>query len=130
MRSGAPQTLSGQFAAFQVVGLFGFAAHYGTLIGLAEGLRADPVLASALGFVAGGLTNYVLNYRFTFGSSKSHVRAMPQFFAVALVGLVLNTTLMALFVKGLEAHYLLSQLVTTALLTLWHFGANRLWTFR
>ena len=122
--------LGSQFAAFLVVGLFGFAAHYGTLILLAEGARLDPVLASATGFVAGGLTNYIMNYRFTFRSDKRHVQALPQFALVALVGLVLNTLFMTVLVKGLGAHYVASQIATTALLTLWHFGANRIWTFR
>ena len=122
--------LGAQFAAFLLVGLFGFAAHYGTLILLAEGAGLDPVLASATGFVAGGLTNYVLNYRFTFRSGKRHTKALPQFFLVALVGLGFNTLLMMLLVRGLDLHYVVSQLATTAVLTLWHFGANRFWTFR
>ena len=122
--------LGTQFLNFALVGVFGAVAHYGTLIALTEGLRVDPVLASACGFVAGGLTNYALNYRFTFRSEKAHAAALPQFFAVALVGLVLNTALMALLVNGLAVHYLPAQIATTILLTLWHFGANRFWTFR
>ena len=130
MSSADAMRLPNQFAAFLIVGLFGFAAHYGTLIGLTEGLAVDAVLASATGFVAGGFTNYALNYRFTFRSRKRHAQALPQFFLIALVGLGLNTALMTLFVKVLGTHYILGQIVTTALLTLWHFGANRLWTFR
>jgi putative flippase GtrA len=124
------RALATQFTSFALVGVFGAIAHYGTLIALAEGAGADPVLASACGFVAGGLTNYVLNYRFTFRSGKQHSRALPQFFAVALVGLAFNTGLMALFVNVAGVHYLPAQIGTTGLLTLWHFGANRFWTFR
>ena len=130
MSQTASMPLSSQFAVFVLVGVFGFVAHYGTLIGLTEGTGMDPVLASGLGFVAGGLTNYVLNYRFTFRSTKRHRQALPQFFLIALVGLGLNTALMALLVKGLASNYVAAQIATTALLTLWHFGANRLWTFR
>ena len=130
MTAGHPGSLTGQFGAFLFVGLFAFVAHYATLIVLAELLRTDTVLASAIGFVAGGITSYGLNYRFTFRSTKRHAAALPQFFLVALVGLALNTALMALLVKLLGLHYAVGQLITTGVLTLWHFGANRLWTFR
>jgi putative flippase GtrA len=122
--------LTVQFLAFCLVGVVGALAHYGTLILLVEALRLDPVAASAFGFVAGGLTNYALNRRYTFRATTAHVRAMPRFFAVAGAGLGLNIALMALLVKVMGLHYLPSQIATTAMLTLWHFGANRFWTFR
>lgn len=119
-----------EFGLFVVVGLVAAVGHYGTLVALAGGLRADPVLASALGFLVGGLISYVLNYHLTFRATRNHAAAVPMFFAVAGVGFLLNGAAMTLLTKLVGLHYLAAQVLTTALLLLWHFAANRLWTFR
>jgi putative flippase GtrA len=119
-----------EFALFVVVGVVAAIGHYGTLIALASGLRADPVLSSALGFLVGGLISYVLNYHVTFRATRDHAAALPMFFTVAGVGFVLNGAAMALLTKAVGLHYLPAQILTTGLLLVWHFLANRLWTFR
>lgn len=119
-----------EFGLFVVVGLIAAVGHYGTLIALAGGFSADPVLASALGFVVGGLISYVLNYHLTFRATRHHAVALPMFFAVAGIGFLLNGVAMTVFTKFAGLHYLAAQVLTTGLLLLWHFGANRLWTFR
>ena len=65
-----------------------------------------------------------------FRSQRAHREALPRFFAVAGVGLLLNGLLMRLLTHALGLHYLLAQVFTTALLLLWHFAANAAWTFR
>ena len=124
------RALAAQFMGFVAVGMFGFVAHYG-LLGLLVELAGMPAVpASALGFVAGGLVNYTLGRRFVFRSDRSHAGALPRFFAVALSGLAINTLMMALLVTGLGLHYLAAQVLTTGTLVVWHFLANRFWTFR
>jgi len=118
-----------QFAAFGLVGVIAAVFHYGTLIGLREGLGVDPVAGSAAGFVAGGIVSYLLNYHITFGSTRRHVEAAGLFIAVATIGLVLNTALMALMAGVLGIQYILAQIATTGMVLVWHFLANRLWTF-
>ena len=119
-----------QFGVFVLVGVVAAVGHYGALIILASGLGADPVLASAIGFVLGGLISYALNYHVTFRADRHHAVAMPMFFTVAGIGFVLNGAAMALLTKAIGLHYLPAQVLTTGLLMIWHFAANRLWTFR
>ncbi|MFA7282105.1 MAG: GtrA family protein, partial [Sterolibacterium sp.] len=71
-----------------------------------------------------------LNYRYTFRSDKKHSEAVFKFAVVALIGMLLNTLFMWLGVEMLAMHYLLSQVVTTGLVFIWSFAANRCWTFR
>jgi putative flippase GtrA len=118
-----------QFATFGAVGIVAAVFHYGTLVGLREGFAVDAVIASAAGFLAGGAVSYLLNYHVTFGSKRRHVEAVSLFVTVALIGLVINTALMALLVNSLALHYLVAQVLTTAIVLVWHFVANRLWTF-
>lgn len=126
-----PRSLSllEQFISFAGVGAIGTVAHWSVLVFLVQWLSTDPVLASFTGAVVGALTNYVLNYRFTFRSTKRHREAMAKFLTVAGVGLALNSLIMAVCV-GAGIHYLLSQVIATGLVLLWGFAGNRLWTFR
>lgn len=129
MADGTVARIAHQFATFSTVGVVAAVFHYGTLIGLREGFGTDPVIGSAAGFVAGGVVSYLLNYHVTFGSRRRHVEAASLFVTVAAVGLGINTALMALFINRLGLQYLLAQLATTGIVLVWHFVANRLWTF-
>ena len=90
-------------------------------------LTAVP--ASVAGFTVGAIINYVLNYRFTFNSKKSHKEAMSKFFIVAIIGAIINTALMYVGVNLLHAYYLLAQIAATGIVLLWNFLINKYWTF-
>jgi len=119
-----------QFVSFTAVGAVGTAAHYSALVVLVQFMHVGPVPASGVGFVLGALVNYILNYRLTFRSTKLHRESMPKFFLVAIVGLVLNTAIMALLTEIFRLHYLLSQILATGSVLVWNFTANRYWTFK
>jgi putative flippase GtrA len=119
-----------QFSAFIWVGLIAAVVHYGLLIGLVEGAGLAPVPATLIGYLGGGLVSYVLNRRHTFASARPHEEAGWRFALVAGVGFLLTYFFMHLFVDSLRIPYLLAQVITTGLVMLWSFGANRIWTFR
>lgn len=118
-----------QIIRFAGAGLMSAVGHFGLLILLVQGFALAAVPASAAGAVFGAGINYFLNYRYTFRSSKQHREAIRKFAVVALVGLLLNTLLMWLFVDLLGIFYLLAQLLTTGLVFVWSFAASRYWTF-
>ena len=115
---------------FAGVGAIGTAAQYGVLIALVRLARMDAVLASTVGFAVGACVNYVLNYLFTFNSSKRHTEALPKFFTVALLGMGINAAIMAGLVHEVGMHYLLAQIVATGLVLVWNFAGSKLWVFR
>jgi putative flippase GtrA len=119
-----------QFLKFVGVGLISLAVHYGTLVLLVRGADAPPVPASSIGFLLGGLVNYLLNCRFTFGGTESHLESGFRFAVLVGIGVVMNSALMWIGVDRLHLHYLLSQVAATGLLTVWNFFANRHWAFR
>lgn len=118
-----------QFVLFVVVGCAAAVGHYGVLIALSELAAAPPVLASAAGFLVGGVISYLLNYGHVFRSEQEHLPTATKFVAVAAVGLCLNSAIMWGLAQRLGLHYLPAQLAATALVMLWSFGANRYWTF-
>jgi putative flippase GtrA len=119
-----------QFGTYLVVGVCAAIGHYGTLIVLTEVFDVDPVRASIVGFVVAGTISYVLNYRFTFRSTKRHVEALPIFGFVVAIAFMINWFSMIFFNRILNFHYLPSQLITTGIMLIWQFTANKLWTFR
>lgn len=118
-----------QFGRFSLVGVLAAVGHYGTLVLAVEfgGLGAVP--AALAGYLVGGVVSYLLNRRWTFASNRPHEAAAPRFALVAAVGFALTGLSMAILGDGLGLHYLLAQLVTTGLVMLWTFFANRSWTF-
>lgn len=118
-----------QFILFTAVGGVGTVGHYLTLITLVESGLLSAVPASVAGFTVGAIINYVLNYRFTFNSKKSHKEAMSKFFIVAIIGAIINTALMYIGVNILHTYYLLAQIAATGIVLLWNFLINKYWTF-
>lgn len=117
-----------EFLWFCAAGSIGTALHYAVLIGIVITLKM-PNFGSALGFMAGAITNYLLNYRYTFASNRPHREAFVKFLAIAAIGLGLNTMIMAVGVSLLHFHYLLAQVSATGAVVFWNFAGNRLWTF-
>lgn len=125
----ASSSLFFQFGRFLSAGVFATAAHYAVLIGLVQFLDIDPVIASVFGFGTGAMVNYYVNYHYTFNSTHPHTTTLPRFLIVALIGMIMNTTAMAIQVKTLGFHYLMAQVVATIFVVMWNFTGNRLWTF-
>ena len=126
----ARYTILSQFLYFSGVGAIGTLVQYVVLIGFAQITDISPVLTSAAGYVLGTFVSYILNYRYTFRSTKNHREAMTKFMAAALVGLILNTFIMAAATEYFTLHYLLAQLLATGLVLIWNFPVNLWWTFR
>jgi putative flippase GtrA len=121
--------LSRQFTAFFGVGVVAAVVHYGVLIGLVEGGAMNPVPATLMGYVAGGLVSYALNRRLTYASDRPHAEAGWRFAVVAAVGFALTGALMHALTQWLSIPYLPAQVATTGIVLFWSFVAHKLWTF-
>jgi putative flippase GtrA len=118
----------GKLLRFGLVGGVATGIQYVILVVLVhEGVW--PAVASAIGFVVSAFGNYLLNYHFTFRSRESHGPAATKFVMLAGGGLVINFVLMHVLV-GAGWYYLLAQVLVTAVVFLWNFVGNSLWTFR
>ena len=118
-----------QFVQFALVGCIAAVGHYGMLIALSEWFGVSPVPASGAGFIVGAAISYALNYQFVFRSDKDHTPTVAKFLTVALLGLVLNSVIMALLTEGADIHYLPAQITATILVMAWSYLGNRGWTF-
>ena len=119
-----------QFVRFFGVGCISAIGHFGLLILLVQMAGVAAVPASTAGAVLGAIINYSLNYRFTFRSTKQHRESATKFAILVVIGWLLNAFFMWIGVNKLGIDYRISQVLTTGLLMIWNFVANRFWTFR
>jgi putative flippase GtrA len=117
------------FARYTLVGIFATCVHYGVLWSLVEfaGSKAGP--AAAVGATFGALTAYGGNRRFTFMSGAPHGVALPRFLLVAAFGVIASASIVWAGTEWLDMHYLMAQVVATALILWTGFALNRRWTF-
>ena len=115
--------------SFVLVGGFATGVHYALMALLIWLVDCPLVLASAIGFAVSAVANYLLNARLTFRSKESHAKTLPRFIVTALLGLAINSLLLA-FLVSLGMHPALAQLLTTLGVMLWNYTINALWTFK
>jgi putative flippase GtrA len=118
----------GRLVRFGLVGGVATGIQYVILILLVREGVAPPV-ASAIGFVVSAFGNYLLNYHFTFRSRENHGPAALKFVTLAAGGLVISYVMMHVLV-GAGWYYLLAQVLVTAVVFMWNFVGNSVWTFR
>jgi len=92
--------------------------------------HAAVYLANALGFVVSVLTNYYLNRRWTFRSTKDVAGELPKFFTVSVVAYCGQLAVFWLFHTKAHVAPIPSQLVAIAFVMPINFIANKLWSFR
>lgn len=117
------------FARYSLVGIIATCVHYLVLWSLVEfaGTTAGP--AAAVGATFGALTAYGGNRRFTFMTCAPNGVALPRFLLVGAFGVIASASIVWAGTEWLDMHYLMAQVVATAL-TLWTgFALNRRWTF-
>jgi putative flippase GtrA len=118
-----------QFSVFSMMGALGTACHYLVLVGCVQLAHLGPTLAATLGYCTGAIVNYVLNRRVTFRSTRAHAVAGPRYVTIVLLGLAINTAMMALLTARLGLHYLFSQVLCTGLVLMMNFVVSKFWVF-
>lgn len=111
-------------------GLASTAAHYVVMVALVQWAGWWEVAASSAGFLAGAAVKYPLNYWVVFKSSARHGRALVRFAIGLAAGFVLNGAILAVLLATLDVHYLVSQVLTTGVVTVVNYLLARNWIFR
>ncbi|WP_051189523.1 GtrA family protein [Daejeonella oryzae] len=119
-----------KFVKFGIVGFSGIFVDFGITFLCKEKLKIQKYVANSLGFTAATISNYILNRFWTFQShDKAQLLQFGKFFGIALIGLVLNNLLIYLFNDKLKFNFYLSKVFAIAIVSVWNFFANYLYTF-
>jgi len=119
-----------QFIRFLLTGVLATLLQYAFLEVTAGRLRWSPAVGSGLGYIAGSILSYAMNYYFTFRSDAPHMKAAPRFYMMVGIGWLLNTTTMALLADIGGWNKWVSQVLATLFTLLWNFLAARKWVFK
>jgi len=91
---------------------------------------AAAYLANAAGFIVSVMTNYYLNRRWTFRSSKDIGSELPKFFTVSVVAYGGQLAIFWLLREQAHVAPIPSQLIAIVFVMPINFVANKLWSFR
>lgn len=120
-----------QFFRYCIVGGLAFLVDYGLLYLLADKFGLHYLLSANIAFIAGLVVNYLISTFWVFSESKyqDKRKEFAIFAIIGVIGLGLTEGLMWLFTDLAGLHYMLSKLITAALVLLWNFIARKLILF-
>lgn len=116
-----------QLFRYLFVGGTAFVVDFGLLYVFTDVCGLHYLLSATFSFVAGLLTNYALSIAWVFNRRKLDNRwsELLVFTLIGCIGLGLNELFMWLFTEPLGLHYLLSKMVTAAIVMFWNFLARK-----
>jgi putative flippase GtrA len=112
-------------ASFTSPAAAGMAVQYALLIVFSEAFMMPPISASILGFLAGAATHCRLMHH----QEPRYSENVPEFVAMAWMGLMLNASVMCVLAIIADMHYLTAQFAATAVVLLCRFLGNPFRTF-
>ncbi len=119
-----------KFIKFGVVGFSGLGIDFGLTYLLREKARWQQYLANAAGFSCAATSNYFLNRVWTFHSQNPDLfMEYSSFFVVALIGLLVNSSVLWLLVSRFQKEFYFSKFLAIGVTILWNFSANYIYTF-
>lgn len=120
-----------QLFRYLFVGGFAFVVDYGLLYALTEWAGLYYLVSASISFLAGLGVNYLLSTGWIFKNSKmdNKVGEFIIFSIIGVIGLGLNSLLLYVFTDWAHIYYMISKLLTAALVMLWNFFARKIILF-
>ncbi|HAO05688.1 MAG TPA: glycosyl transferase family 2 [Chryseobacterium sp.] len=118
-----------QILKYSFVGLIGMVVDFSVTYLLRNILFFNSFFATSVGFIIAVFSNYLLNCKITFKFHKPTRLGYYIFFAVSLVGLVLNLIITYLVVT-LNYNFYKGKVIAVGTVFIWNFTANKFITFR
>jgi len=89
----------------------------------------DGALSTIIGYSAGMLNSYVLNKSLTFKVRSSNLRQILRFVLLNVLGLIISTMIMFVFVDIMRAPYMFVWVAAISIVMVLNFIGNKYWTF-
>lgn len=117
-----------QFIRYIFVGGTAFIADAGTLF-ILHNIGMHYLIATAFAFISGLTVNYYLSKKIVFVSTTKHVGKVVEYViygVIGLVGLALTEIIMFLITDIFGIYFMLSKIITAAIVLIWNFIARKM----
>ncbi|MGA2760630.1 MAG: GtrA family protein [Candidatus Cybelea sp.] len=119
-----------QFVKFGIVGTSGMVVNFLVAHALEKTTALSWFTDFAIGFMVGGVSNYILNRIWTFGSRRNPFVEGLQFLTVSALALIAGRIIFAIAQHYDVHHFTATWFVATLSGTFVNFFMNKYWTFR
>lgn len=125
------KTVWREFRRYFLVGGLAFLVDGAVLAGMVELLGVHYLVGATAGFIVGAFVNYWLSVHWVFSERALSNQGLELglFILIGLIGLGLNDVLMWLFTDWIGLYYLLSKIMSAALVFIYNFVVRRLLLF-
>lgn len=116
-----------QLFRYGFVGGAAFVVDYATLFVLTNNVGVQYLWSAAIAFVLGLVANYLLSISWVFRNRGSLSRWQEFLFfdVIGVVGLGFNELIMYACTDLMHIHYMVSKLISTAIVFFWNFFARK-----
>lgn len=116
-----------QLFRYTFVGGFAFIVDFSLLVILTEFCGVHYLISTAIALTIGLSINYCLSVIWVFDKRKLANKSIEftLFAIIGIVGLGLNELFIWLFTEFAGFHYLISKIISTAIIYLWNFFARK-----
>jgi putative flippase GtrA len=119
-----------QLVRYGMVGCTGLIIDFGFTWLAKEKWKWNKYFANSLGFSMAVFSNYWLNKWWTFQDvSKNYVLQFLLYLAFALVGLLINTSIIYILSKKTKINFYITKAIAISVVFIWNFLLNKTYTF-
>lgn len=117
-----------QMGKFGITGALCFLIDYGFLGFCAEVLGIHYLIAGVISFTISVTVNYLISRKFVFhmDTAGNRKREFASFVFLSVIGLGINELVMAVLVEFMGIHYLMSKIVSTAVVMVYNFISRKM----
>lgn len=92
-------------------------------------LNINYLLANIVGYFAGVLNSLILNSNWVFKTDRMYLQLVIKFITVNILSLIVNSSLLYIFVNTLHFDVKVCQLVAISFSMVINFLLNKIWTY-
>ena len=116
-----------QFFRYIFVGGIAAVVNIGMLYVFTDICHIYYLISNVISFILGLTVNYILSKKFVFQDdvSMSKSKEFTLYAIIGVLGLGIDTLFMWIFTSIASLHYLVSKIISTAIVFIWNFGARK-----
>lgn len=89
----------------------------------------NPIVSTSVGVILGAITNYILQYYYTFDADDKHMSSGFKYIITVGISFVSNLILFTVFYNVLNLSVISSQLLTSAIVALQNYTIYKYFVF-